>query len=188
MQTRALLAALAVCAALSAEAPAQETAGRSRALESYARTFGTTAEEAERRQHLRREIVGVRHAMERGEPDSFAGLTIEHSPAYRVVVKFTSNPEATLRRYTDNPLFVAQAASVPMRDLLAAQTPVHERLKSHGIRSASAPDFERNDLQVAVQDLPLAERLRASGALKLPPFVRLVQGHWPADYVDPPGY
>jgi hypothetical protein len=188
MQTRFLLAALAACAAFPSTAPAGETASSSRALESYARTFGTTPEEAARRQHLRREIVGVRHAIERGEPDSFAGLMIEHRPDYRVVVKFTSNPQATLRRYTDNPLFVAQTASLPMRDLLAAQTPVYELLKSHGIRSASAPDFERNDLKVAVQDLPRAERLRASGALKLPNFVRLVQGHWPADHVDPPGY
>jgi hypothetical protein len=183
-----LLFAAAACAALAAPAQAQDSAGRSRALESYARAFGTTAEEAERRRHLRWQIVGLRQALERGEPDSFAGLSIEHVPEYRVVVKFTRNPAATLRRYTRDPLFVAEPARIPMGELLAAQTPVYHLLKSHGIRSVSAPDFDRNDLQVAVQDLPLAQRLRASGALKLPLFVRLVQGHWPADHVDPPGY
>lgn len=190
MQNRLLSAALATTALLlpASAATGQQTESRSRLLQGYAETFGVTVDEAERRKQLRWEIVKVRQAIERGEPDSFAGTMIEHSPDYRVVVKFTRDPEATLRRYTDNPLFVARPATIPLRDLLTTQATVHQLLKAHKIRSASSPDFERNDIQVAVQDLAAVERLLASGALGLPPFVRLVQGHWPADYVDPPGY
>lgn len=177
-----------VILALAAPAVAQDrpaSPGRDRLLRHYAETFGVTVEEAERRQHHRWAIVELDQRLKAAEPGTYAGLAREHSPAYRVVVRFTADAEATLRRYTSDPLFVAATAPLSLVALHREHESAIRAMRASGIRYASQPDVPTGTIRVIVEDPAALERLRASGAVPLSPRVVIVQAAGPFPPLPP---
>jgi hypothetical protein len=144
---------------------------RSRALQSYAEAYGVTIEEAERRQSNRWEIVELSTRLKADEAETFGGLYIEHSPAYRVVVLFTRDAAATLARYTRNPIFVPALAAISREALYETHDRAMQMMRATGIRYVSSEDIRTGLINVYVADLAGVRRLQASGTLQLPPRV-----------------
>lgn len=122
---------------------------------------------------MQRQIGDIDAKLERDEAATFGGLYIEHKPAFRVVVKFTTGGAATLARYTQDPLYVVASASVPLRDMVNAQPTTYDLLKKAGIESSSRVDIVKGALEFYVADPAAVQQLQATGALQLPPFVTL---------------
>jgi hypothetical protein len=178
------LVALAFAASAAAEdRPASPS--RDRYLQHYAETFGVTVEEAERRQHHRRAIVELDRRLKAGEPGIYAGLAKEHGPAFRVVVRFTKDAEMTLRRYTSDPLFVAETAPLHLIALHREHESAIRAMRASGIRYASDSDIRTGRITVIVEDPATLERLRASGAVPLSPRVVIVQAAGPFPPLPP---
>jgi hypothetical protein len=178
------LVALAFAASAAAE-DGSASPGRNRYLQHYAETFGVTVEEAERRQHHRWAVVELDRRLKAGEPGTYAGLATEHSPAYRVVVRFTKDADATLRRYTSDPLFVAGTAPLSLIELGRAHEEAMRAMRASGIRYASGSDIRTGRIKVVVEDPAALERLRASGAVPLSPRVVIVQAAGPFPPLPP---
>jgi hypothetical protein len=174
--------------ALAASASAQDrpaSPGRDRSLQHYAETFGVTVEEAERRQHHRWAVVELDRRLKAGEPRTYAGLAKEHSPTYRVVVRFTGDAETTLRRYTSDPLFVAGTAPLSLVALHREHETAMRAMRASGIRYVSRPEVTTGTITVVVEDPAALERLRASGAVLLSPKVVIVQAAGPFGPLPP---
>jgi hypothetical protein len=107
--------------------------------------------------------------------ETFAGLYVEHSPTYRVMVRFTGDAAATLARYTQNPLFVAQAAAVPVQELLRTQASVYDLLKGLGVESVSRVRVSTGRVEFFVADPAAMQRLVAAGTLSVPNYVTFGQ-------------
>jgi hypothetical protein len=170
----ALLAAgTAAISSASAAQDAPATGARTRSLEAYSKQFGVPVSEAQRRIGLQREIGKLNARLETDEAATFGGLYIEHRPAFRVVVKFTANGAATLARYTQDPLYIPEAAGVSYKEMADAQRTVYDLLKKAGIESSSRVDVVKNSLEFYVPDPAAVQLLQSTGALQLPPFVTL---------------
>lgn len=161
-------------------ATAQEASeSKTRLADSYARTFGVTQTEAERRLRLQREI-GKIGAQLKQDPN-YAGHYIEHKPAFRVVAKFTQNPAASLAKYTTDPLWLPELAPVSYRDLLQTQSTVYALLKGLGIESASRENVVTNKVEFFVLNPAAVQTLITAGTLKVPAYVTFGK----ADNLDP---
>jgi hypothetical protein len=169
--------------ALAQEPPPSPS--RTRYLEHYAGTYGVSVEEAERRQRDRWEIVDLDKRLKAERPGTYAGLLKEHVPEYRVVVQFTRDPEATLRRYTRNPLFVARAAPLSLAELGQAHEEAIRVMRASGIRYASDSDIRTGRIKVVVEDPIMLERLRAAGTVPLAPEILIVQAAGPFGPLPP---
>ncbi|MEM8532820.1 MAG: S1 family peptidase [Chloroflexota bacterium] len=70
--------------------------------EQYAKDMEVSLNEATSRLELQ-DAVGVLNAkLAEQETETFAGMWIEHEPAYRIVVQFTENGEQTIQPYIEN--------------------------------------------------------------------------------------
>jgi streptogrisin C len=87
---RWLLALLLLIGAAAAAQPVQTQAeALADDAEQYAAQFGVTADEALRRLKAQQESVAVTDAIAKEFADRLAGISIEHSPEYRIVVLLT---------------------------------------------------------------------------------------------------
>ncbi|HEX2093257.1 MAG TPA: S1 family peptidase [Longimicrobiaceae bacterium] len=122
---------------------------------SYAADQEVSIREALRRLELQREIGELNARLEAGEPATFAGLYIEHSPGFRVVARFTSDGERTLQRYVaGGPLAgIAQAepAGVPLMQLQARLIASHRAMQRAGIPADGGLDLRANRAEVYVR-------------------------------------
>lgn len=183
MRLLPLVALAFVTSAAAEDRPASP--GRDRSLRHYAETYGVTVDEAERRQRSRWAVVELDRHLKAGEPATYAGLAKEHSPAFRVVVRFTADAEATLRRYTSDPQFVAGTAPLSLIALHREHESAMRAMRASGIRYASRPDVRTGTITVVVEDPAALERLRASGAVPLSAKVVIVPAAGPFPPLPP---
>jgi hypothetical protein len=84
--------------------PATQTLEISDALrrdaQAMAEDMGIPVDEALRRMQYQDDIGNLQVALTANEPETFAGLWIEHQPEYRIVVQFTRDGEQTIRPYS----------------------------------------------------------------------------------------
>jgi hypothetical protein len=146
---------------------------RTRSAEAYAKSFAVSVAEAQRRIQLQRQIGELNARLERDEAATFAGLVIEHRPAFRVLVKFTADAEATLARYTKDPLYVPATGPVAYRQMVSAQASVYDLLKTAGIDSSSRVDVVKGTVEFYVADPAQVQQLQTAGTLRLPAFVTI---------------
>ncbi|MEX0629644.1 MAG: hypothetical protein WEE67_04295 [Chloroflexota bacterium] len=121
----------------------------------YARVFGVSVEEAERRLTLQALAGRLDAELVAAESRSYSGLWIEHEPGWRIVVSFTDEPDATLLRYVANgPLAGIAVASHAERSLAA--------LEAAAIAIRSKADIVPFDLRIDVQQNVLEVMVVAS--------------------------
>ncbi len=91
-----------------------------------------------------------------GEPDTFAGLWIEHEPKFKVVVRFTRDGEETIRPYIAGKPFAAavevMSASTTVVELDRVQAEVGRVAADLGIRFASGTNVYENRVELYVLD------------------------------------
>ncbi|HEX8654604.1 MAG TPA: hypothetical protein VF693_05205 [Allosphingosinicella sp.] len=152
----------------------------------YAQAHGVSEAEAQRRMRLQHEVseeigrIGPR--LEAEQRDNYADIWIEHSPEWRVVVGFVRDPEATLRRYTSSPLFVARQVRHSLAELRAGQEEAFAQLRRLGVPAEGGTYVSDNEVRIsAAVDSAAVAALLASGRLRVRPFVRVTG----ADALDP---
>jgi hypothetical protein len=152
----------------------------------YAQAYGVSEAEAQRRMRLQHEVgaeIGrIRPRLEAEQRGNYADIWIEHAPEWRVVVGFVRDPEATLRRYTSNPLFVARQVRHSLAELQAGQEEAFAQLRRLDIPAEGGTYVSDNEVRIsAAVDGPRVAALLASGRLRVRPFVRVTG----ADALDP---
>ena len=123
--------------ALPATFPGAPRGPQTRA-EAYAIEYGVSLAEAERRARLQSamapEIEALNRRLRAEQAGNFAELWVEHHGPWRVVQAFRRDAEATLRRYTRNPLFEARQVGRSPEELEAALQEVTAQLDRLGVR------------------------------------------------------
>jgi hypothetical protein len=152
----------------------------------YAQAYGVSEEQARRRLRLQHEIgeeIGrIRPRLEAEQADNYGDVWIEHTPEWRVVVGFVRDPEATLRLYTANPLFVARQVRHSLAELKAGADAAFAQLRRLGVPAEGGVYVSDNEVRIGVGvDQAEAAALVRSGRLSVAPFVRIVG----ADALDP---
>lgn len=127
----------------------------------YMRAYHVDAAEAARRLRASPAAgkLGARMAAE--QASTFAGLYIEHSPAFRIVVRFTDDAAAQLARYTQDPDYVAETAPRSLRELRATQDRVVALMAEHHIRFLCGLDIHTSRVTLHVLDPAQVQRLLA---------------------------
>ena len=145
----------------------------------YADRYGVTLDEAARRLELGPEISMLQSELRRNESETFAGLWLEHTPRYRVIVQFTDNGIETIRRYTQNrPLsqkVEVRRADLSEATLIESQDSVVQLANELGIDNDSRVDIRNNRVELYVLDKAgLNSKLNSRG-VSLAPEVSVVQ-------------
>ena len=105
------------------------------------------------------------------ERDTFAGLWIEHTPEYRIVVRFTRDGEETMQRYIAGQPYAeiveVRGADLTLIELEALRVQMVRIADELGIPQHSATNIEENRIEVWLPDpddvAGLEEALREAG-------------------------
>jgi len=122
----------------------------------YAADQGIDLDEAVRRLKLQGALGGLGAELATKERDTFAGLWIQHSPEFRIVVQFTRDGEETIRQYIENVPFAdiveVRTASVTLAELEAAQAAALVAVGDLGIPVESGLNVFENRVELYVTD------------------------------------
>ncbi len=140
--------------------------------EKYADTYRTSTEEATQRLAASRDAGRLQQRIATENPETFAGLYIEHSPKFQIVVLFTKDPERNLARYTQSRLYSARVAPRFLETLRAAQEKMGEQLSKSGVRFESGIDIRMSEVQLRVLDGRRAREVLAN-LLAATDFIRI---------------
>ena len=145
----------------------------------YAADFGVSVDEAVCRLTIQGEIGPLGSVLGSSEPDTYAGLWIQHQPEFGVNVLFTEDPEVTLRPYVkDNPLagiIKARKANVSLRYLEQAQHRAHAIASATGIPVESGINVPENRVELYVIDIKGFTKALTEAGSRLPDHVTLIE-------------
>jgi hypothetical protein len=179
--TTALSTALLAVVLLSAGAEAQGggNPGTGRDAQQYAADYGVTVGEAMRRLQLQARASRLEARLASQERGTFGGLYIEHRPRFRVVAKFTRDPDATLSRNAPEAELAAEteavAAERTLVDLEQAQLAVYGAVTGLGVQAESGIDIPAGRIKLYVLDEAPIQRAVATGTLQIPAYVDIVR-------------
>lgn len=131
-----------------AAAPAADDA------QAYAATYGVSLDEARSRLALQRAVGALNTRLRADHPQTFAGLSIEHQPEFRVVARFTRNGEQALRSAGMDPALArvvrTERAAVPLLPLRRRTEVAYERVRAAGIEATAVMNVRENRPEVHV--------------------------------------
>ena len=144
----------------------------------YAAQYGVSVKEAKRRFALQDAAGDLNAQLIAKESATFAGLWLEHSPQFKVVVQFTGTNKPNIATYTQNKDLTAlvemRTAKVSLVDLEKAQMKAFSSFVNSGVRAESGLNVQKNHVEIYVlaQDRPkIAAQMTAA---QMPAFVDLV--------------
>lgn len=135
------------------ESRAEGVAGTQNDAAFYADKFGVSLHEAGRQLQLQEAIDALNGRLTEEQAATFAGLSIEHSPEFHVVARFTRNGEETIQPYLSPAL--AQVVRVAparftLQQLDRRLEASYRRVHGAGIPSAGQVDVRANRAEVHV--------------------------------------
>jgi hypothetical protein len=130
--------------------------------------------EAARRLPIMQEAGRVNVKLKEKHPNQFAGLYIEHTPKFRIVVKMTGAGQGLLKGITDDPLYEVVKADRPVKQSMQLQDRMLNVLNQAGIRSEIDIDIRSERILVQVLDAASARTTLADFIAKHP-YVDVVQ-------------
>jgi len=172
-----LIALLAACSGRLNVSHVEETpaptATPSEALrydaQEYAKQFGISEDEALQRLGYQDGIGELQNALQTNEPDTFAGLWVEHEPDYRIVVLFTRSGSRTIRPYLAGHDFAdhveLRRARYTWIELQAIHTQTLQELEKLDFGVSCFLNVQENRIEIPVTDRAWFEgELRRVGA------------------------
>ncbi len=134
--------------------------------------------EALRRVKYQDDIGNLQAALTANEPETFAGLWIEHQPEYRIVVQFTRDGEQTIRPYLEGKPWAdrveVRAAEATLASLEAALAETMQVLQALDLNVIAALNVQENRVEVIVIDRAWFEAELDKAGVQLPEHVELV--------------
>lgn len=149
-------------------APAQpEDDGLAVDASAYAARYGVSTAEATRRLQLQAETGDLGARLAESQPDTFGGLSIEHTPVYTVTVRFTKGGAEQLAPYLDDTALASVVRITNVANSLARLQEAAEEsaaaATAAGVRAAVMVDVRDNAVKVEVTNLAdLAAGLQAT--------------------------
>ena len=119
----------------------------------YANQFSVSLQEGGRRLQLQEAIDALNARLTEEQAATFAGLSIEHSPEFHVVARFTRKGEETIRPYLSPALAElvrVEPARFTLQQLERRLEASYHRVRAAGIPSAGAVDVRANRAEVHV--------------------------------------
>ena len=130
----------------------------------YSEEHRVSIEEATRRLGYIDKAADLQAKLEKDEPIRFGGLYIDNGQNFRVVVMLVGGADNLLRRYTQDPVFVAEKAANPLHTLKNKQQALLNALKGNEPEFAIDLDVRSNKLTIIVPDITRARsRIKAKG-------------------------
>lgn len=128
----------------------------------YAKLYDVPLEEALRRLKLQRDIGKLDARIARGEPDTFAGLWIQHKPDYGVVVNMAGNLDAVARYTAGTPvanITETHRVEKSLKQLEREQAEATTALRDLDVPLESEINVRKNQVEVYVLDETKVESL-----------------------------
>lgn len=175
LAVKLMLGSAGLLSATLAVAQEPQTNRPSRMLQAYASTYNVSSDEAARRIKIQNEVGELDAKLTEQEPGTFAGLYIEHKPAFRVVVKFKGDGAAILRKYTQDPIYVPVDASETYAGLRAIQDSLAATLRSLNLKAWTDLDIETGRVKLYVPDTTIVTAAVSAGTIKLSPLVDVLK-------------
>ncbi len=144
----------------------------------YAEHYGITVDEALRRFEIQDAFAGLDTELGIKEPETFAGLYIQHEPEFRIVALFTREGEETMEPYIPEGLgeyVEVRTVVVSYLELQKAQNEISFVLKSLGIPSDSYIDIKENNVKFNVTNLAPVHEAVSDGSLTVPDYVVFIE-------------
>ncbi len=114
-------------------------------------------------------------ALQEQEPETYAGLWIEHEPNYRVIVLFTKDGEKTLAPYISGSvmegLVDVRAAKYSLAELTSTEHDIYQLIRNAGLPFEPSVDINKNQVTVYVTNPKLWESTLQEKAVVLPEYV-----------------
>ncbi|HST59292.1 MAG TPA: S1 family peptidase [Longimicrobium sp.] len=120
----------------------------------YASQFGVSPQEGARRLQLQEAVNALNARLTEEQAGTFAGLSIEHTPEFRVVARFTRKGEETLQPYLSPALaqvVQVEPARFTLQQLERRLEASYDRVRKAGIPAAGGVDVRANRAEVHVQ-------------------------------------
>jgi len=140
----------------------------------YAEHYGITVDEALRRFDIQDAFAGLDTELSSKEPDTFAGLYVQHEPEFRIVALFTREGEETMEPYIPDGMaehVEVRTVEVSYLALQNAQSDVSSALRGLGIPADSYIDIKENNVKFDVTDLSPVHEAVSDGSLTVPDYV-----------------
>lgn len=119
----------------------------------YASTYGVSPQEGARRLQLQEAVDALNARLTEEQAATFAGLSIEHTPEFHVVARFTRKGEETIRPYLSPALAEVvrvEPARFTLQQLERRLQASYDRVRRAGIPSAGGVDVRANRAEVHV--------------------------------------
>jgi hypothetical protein len=143
----------------------------------YASNMGVSVDEAIRRFQIQ-DIAGDLEAeLSMRETKTFAGLWLEHTPEFRLVVQFTHDAKETIELYIPQELAditEVRTAGVSLEDLQDAQLRAISSVRDAGILVESGINVFENCVELYVADRARFDAALQSEKIRLPSNVRVI--------------
>ena len=112
------------------------------------------------------------------EGQTFAGLWIEHTPRYRIVVQFTQNAQETIALYIHSDelteVLEVRTADVSLTELREAQSEAMGAIRSENIPVESGIDIKAGKVRIYVVERSRLNAAIERGEVRLPDTVDIV--------------
>ncbi|HYW13457.1 MAG TPA: S1 family peptidase [Longimicrobium sp.] len=120
----------------------------------YASQFGVSPQEGARRLQLQDAVAALNARLTEEQAGTFAGLSIEHTPEFRVVARFTRKGQETIQPYLSPALaqvVQVEPARFTLQQLEHRLQVSYDRVRKAGIPAAGGVDVRANRAEVHVQ-------------------------------------
>lgn len=144
----------------------------------YAATVGVDMDEAVRRLDLQDEIGELNRRLIEKESSTFAGLWIQHTPQFRVVVLFAHNGEETIRPYVEDGPFAdivqVRRAEIPLVELEAIQAEALLKVRDLDVPVESGINVFENRVELYVIERVQFDTALQNARIQLPDNVEVI--------------
>ncbi len=147
-------------------------------MEIYAEYYGIPVDETLRRFEIQDAFAGLDTELSIKEPETFAGLYIQHEPEFRIVALFTRDGEAIMKPYIPDGMaeyVEVRTVEVSYRELQNAQSEVSSAISNQGIPADSYIDIKENNVKFNVVDLTPVNKAIDKGLLTVPDYVVFIE-------------
>lgn len=145
----------------------------------YATDYNVSLEEALRRLRLQDSIGLLDAELAEKERDTFAGLWLEHSPRFQVIVQFTRNGAERAWPYIQNgplaDMVEVRAAKVTLAELQAIQTATWSAVYNLGIPLDHDINVFQNQVELYVTNSAQFSNALERAIIQLPEHVEIIQ-------------
>jgi len=147
--------------------------------EVYAKHLGVTVDEALRRLKLQDVAGEIGAELYSKEADTLAGLWIEHTPKFKIVILFTRDAEDIIKPYLQKYKELADiievgTAKMSLVELQNTQNEIISSIRNLGIPVASDVNVYKNRVEIAVLDRTKIDSAVSEGKLVLPWYVDVI--------------